>query len=68
MEKATLEKGDSGSDQSPPLPGYHEEAPYEKRNSLDVINREVPDPDEGLSEEERKKIVSHDKIFINSCG
>jgi hypothetical protein len=52
MEKATVERhGDSDSGQSP---SDHEKGTEE--SPIDVVNREVPDPDAHLSEEERKKL------------
>lgn len=53
MEKSSAPM-DSSSDQSP---SDHEKRIDSKPAAfVDDVNREVPDPDEGLSEEERKKI------------
>ena len=50
MEKGRIEKHDSSSDQSP-SDKEHIDDP------VAIIDREVPDPDAHLSEEERKRIV-----------
>ena len=52
MEKAAVEKRDSTSDQSP-----SDKEGRPDPSAIDAFNRAIPDPDEGLSEEERKKIV-----------
>ena len=58
MEKAELKHSDSDEAHSPPGFDKHTEggAP------VDLIN--IPDPDEGLSEEERKKIVSNATLAL----
>jgi len=56
-EKPTNNHYGSGSDHSPSL----REKPNLKEDPLGVLQR-VPDPDEGLSEEERHKLVSMIKL------
>jgi hypothetical protein len=51
VKSSALHDGQSPSDRSPSINGKH----YEDGAHVPVID--VPDPDEGLTDEERKKIV-----------
>ncbi len=51
VKKSALDDGQSPSDRSPSMTEKH----YEDGVQVPVID--IPDPDEGLTDEERKKIV-----------
>lgn len=53
MEKSTAQR-DSGSDQSPSDHEKHLEGNLP--TAANHVDQDIPDPDDGLSEEERKKI------------
>lgn len=55
MDKADLRSSDSDEARAPP-PGS--EKHFEGEAPVAIVG--IPDPDEGLSEEERKRIVSED--------